>query len=520
MNELQTIDEKPAELMRNATDIAGICKAIVVKSAVQIQNKKYVPIEGWMSIATAHGCCLSASQVEAVDGGIRAVGEVRRVKDGVIIATAEGFVGDDESTWAKRPMYARRAMAQCVTLDAEILTRRGFVPYNLACVGEDVLAYNPDDGECHWVPLRAVSVFESADVVRMRNRSIDFCATPDHSWVFNGHGLRPFNDAPYRGSILHAAPCYDAGTVDLSPDDAYLLGWAITDGSIRWIGNCVRVHIDQSKRKTVAKLIEATARVGAKVTVTPARTQTFFTGRTYALLPSHRFQINAQESKRLLEKANIRDKDDPSIVELVCGLSPEARTSMLTAMIEADGTMKKSGKSGMFGKQKEFVMEAFRLLCTLEGIAIGKMQWYNGMPRQTFRSHRVTYTPSLSVDPIGKHPVWCPTTEFGTWVMKQNGVVSITGNTRAMSRAARSAFAHVVMMMDAGLATTPAEEVPSEGFAEKAVNPAPSGFEVTIGAEVPGAFWKMSAGEKKSVTSAHNVKAEKDESGKWIWRAA
>jgi hypothetical protein len=94
--------------------------------------------------------------------------------------------------------------------------------------------------------------------------------------------------------------------------------------------------------------------------------------------------------------------------------------------------------------------------------------------------------------------------------------------TRAMSRAARSAFAHVVTLMDAGLATTPAEEVPQEGFAERAINPAPqaAGMEVTIGAEVPGAFWKMGAGEKKQIQTAHNVKAEKDESGKWIWRAA
>ena len=36
--------------------------------------------------------------------------------------------------------------------------------------------------------------------------------------------------------------------------------------------------------------------------------------------------------------------------------------------------------------------------------------------------------------------------------------------TRAISRACRSAFAHVVVMMNAGLSTTPAEEVPDAGF--------------------------------------------------------
>jgi hypothetical protein len=34
------------------------------------------------------------------------------MSDGAVIATAEGFVGDDEKTWVSRPEYARRAMAQ------------------------------------------------------------------------------------------------------------------------------------------------------------------------------------------------------------------------------------------------------------------------------------------------------------------------------------------------------------------------------------------------------------------------
>ena len=36
--------------------------------------------------------------------------------------------------------------------------------------------------------------------------------------------------------------------------------------------------------------------------------------------------------------------------------------------------------------------------------------------------------------------------------------------TRAISRAARAVFAHVVVLIDAGLSTTPAEEVPLGGF--------------------------------------------------------
>lgn len=49
---------------------------------------------------------------EQIEGGISARGLVRRIADGLVIGEAEGFVGDDEKTWANRALFARRAMAQ------------------------------------------------------------------------------------------------------------------------------------------------------------------------------------------------------------------------------------------------------------------------------------------------------------------------------------------------------------------------------------------------------------------------
>lgn len=128
MNELTTVRHgADVEAYRASTEAATICKEIVVNTSSNIQGKNYVAVEGWQAIAIAHGCALSAKDVERIDGGVRAVGEVRRMSDGQIIATAEGFVGEDEAVWfggtqtnkwgkttehQKRPDYAIRAMAQ------------------------------------------------------------------------------------------------------------------------------------------------------------------------------------------------------------------------------------------------------------------------------------------------------------------------------------------------------------------------------------------------------------------------
>jgi len=112
-SELAVSDKQGAGvLMRQATDVAGVCAAIVKSTAKSIQGRKYVQVEGWQSIAVAYGCVASARAVERVQGGFRAVGEVRRMSDGVVVASGEGFVGDDEKGWAARPEFARRAMAQ------------------------------------------------------------------------------------------------------------------------------------------------------------------------------------------------------------------------------------------------------------------------------------------------------------------------------------------------------------------------------------------------------------------------
>lgn len=121
---------------RQSTDAAGLCGEIVKQTAKNIQGRQYVAVEGWQAIAIAHGCAASARGVERVEGGVRAIGEVRRMSDGQLIAAAEGFVGEDEPVWfggtmrkwkwgqkrgekvwfdeemPKRPDYAIRAMAQ------------------------------------------------------------------------------------------------------------------------------------------------------------------------------------------------------------------------------------------------------------------------------------------------------------------------------------------------------------------------------------------------------------------------
>ena len=56
--EIVTANEAALQ-MQKANDVGDVCRSIVTKTAINIQGKKYVPVEAWQSIAT-HSKALQA----------------------------------------------------------------------------------------------------------------------------------------------------------------------------------------------------------------------------------------------------------------------------------------------------------------------------------------------------------------------------------------------------------------------------------------------------------------------------
>ena len=139
---------------RAATDAAGLCRDLVLKTAMKIQGRRYVQVEGWQTIANAFGCVASAKNVQRIEGGFTAIGQIIRLADGVVIAEAEGYVGDDESTWSKRPVFARRAMAQTRAMSRACRSAFAFV-VTLMDAG---LETTPAEEMTHVIEERSVSI--------------------------------------------------------------------------------------------------------------------------------------------------------------------------------------------------------------------------------------------------------------------------------------------------------------------------------------------------------------------------
>jgi hypothetical protein len=375
--------------------------------------------------------------------------------------------------------------AECVPLGSEILTRDGWKTYDQLQIGEEVLAYDCETDTCRWVPLLNVTVHEKLPMARLYTEKGQFevFCTPDHSWAVEKAGYRVRSTGargvrgPYKNRrpdrmlvkaceinsghrLVLAAPEVGASDGLLTPVEAAILGWAVTDGTIRRVGNSVRIGMCQSKEHNFEPIRELVAAVapGTKEIVNPARTRTFPTGRTYDTKEQHWWYLPAEISRLILERAGFHDRSD--LPRIVTRLSSPARKAILQAMMLAEGDAR-----GNFANTDRHILDAFQILCALEGVAVGQEHQRHGVIVARQKKTRHAAGSFLRLELIGEQPAWCPTTPLGTWVMRQNGRIMITGNTKAKRRVTLSICG--LGMLD----ETELETIPATTRAEPAQSP-------------------------------------------------
>jgi len=120
----------------------------------------------------------------------------------------------------------------------------------------------------------------------------------------------------------------------------------------------------------------------------------------------------------------------------VMAMTSAQRKAFIFGMLQGEGTLV-AQQCVNFSQRPGPVHNAFVLACFLEGIACGvahkttkKMNGEDKVCNRTtvLRKNRRMVS---SMREVGSRveDVWCPTTELGTWVMRQGEVVTITGNS-------------------------------------------------------------------------------------------
>lgn len=349
----------------------------------------------------------------------------------------------------------RKLIKGCVPLTSEIFTRRGWLSYDQVVAGDETLGYNLETGKSEWTTIEGVHVFDDADIFKLSNGHKTFYCTDDHRWVAdNGRsgarGSKPqiiyaneFLDGDKR--LILAADAED-GPLDVSDDEAYLLGWILGDGSIKRSefvdspsqasGSRVRceVRIYQTKPSGIALVESAVAQVPHKKFSVRASGQNVWA-------------IDSEYSRELLSRAGIYDKNTFNPWELASGLSLSARRAMIRGLDGADGKNKKSYRKN--GKIDVAIVQSAASPVAELIVALGYLtgsysrttvltsdianpnRWQKNPVKVVWHQpgRMTNHRASLVYESTGQ--VWCVTTGLGTWTMRQehDSVPVLTGNT-------------------------------------------------------------------------------------------
>jgi hypothetical protein len=105
----------PRAIIRQATEEANVLAEVIEGQGLfsMIQGRKFVRVEGWVTLATLRGCLPREVQVtEMPEGRYVAEVELVRMSDGMVLTRASAECGGPEDrVWQGRPQNARRSMA-------------------------------------------------------------------------------------------------------------------------------------------------------------------------------------------------------------------------------------------------------------------------------------------------------------------------------------------------------------------------------------------------------------------------
>lgn len=383
--------------------------------------------------------------------------------------------------------YGREAcsLMEGMPLRTRILTQRGWLRYYEVRVGDETVGYNLMTGHSEWTRVRRVVRYEPTPIVRYGNKFWSAEAAAGQRWLAEEIKTRqkysprpehrllerveepqpprlvPFSDLKLRDRLVLARPASGGQGLPISPKEAALLGWIAGDGTVSvpreyWYSRPIHpgpgLRLDGSPRKGPGgRPASASGSLQRKwspltVSITQAKSDNFAAitaacsedlhATTAVIRPQmgewravHQWRLSSAYARSLMTRAGNPKTD---AISQVLAMSAQQRGAWLDAIILAEGT--RSGNRLCIYQKAGALADAIELAVYLSGrrparskdSRHGQVYWrigdtapmVGGPGRRSFS------------EPAGEQEVWCVTTKLGTWTVKQDQHVFLTGSSR------------------------------------------------------------------------------------------
>ena len=260
------------------------------------------------------------------------------------IETYKNFAAENPAAAEEKRALVKGTVYGCVPMDTRILTRRGLLNVDQLLPGDETWSHLG-----RWTTITSTVEYSKAPLVKYKNQSYNFVATPNHRWPrfsnsqqakkYGAANLAPLSDMA-KSSLLMICPTPEPGTLGTS--------------RLRNYGG-----------ELVARLLSG--------------------------------KLSVQE---------------------VLDLSPVERLYLAESIVVS---------ARQFTAKPE-AKEAVQVLGYLAGVQFLYREYEKVKVFHTNRA-RITRLSSMTVEEVGTAPVYCLTTEDGSWTMYQNNQIMVTGNS-------------------------------------------------------------------------------------------
>lgn len=347
------------------------------------------------------------------------------------IEAYEDFKHEQPKTAKNRRALVKSIVYGCVPLNYPILTAEGWKSVDDLVEGELVYAADATTGQLVTTPLRKINRYSNAPVNTYSIRGFKVTTTANHNWVVAKRKkgkedeikLVEAKDIKHDDKIMLAYPYmsnHDDGYTDA---EVQLIAWVVSDGYLHRSKTNheirgILMQIMQAKPQYVEEIKNLMTNFSHSVYTRP--------GVNYET--AYTWSVHAEDARRVWDKSGIGDEKE-NLCQWVLSLNASHLEMFVDIFNKAEGHF--NDGTWVVTQKHGYTADAYRLAASLCGKYVTSTEYREGgISKYCLRKKSFVTAQKLVVKDAGSCDVWCPTTDYGTWVTQdENGSIIVTGNS-------------------------------------------------------------------------------------------
>ena len=321
------------------------------------------------------------------------------------IEAYKAFKHEHPKTAKNKRALVKSVVYGCVPLDYPILTAEGWKSVDDLVEGELIYAADTATGQLVKTPLRRINRYSNTPVNAYSTHGFNVTTTANHKWVVAKRNkgkedeikLVEAQDIKHDDKIMLAYPYLSNHDDGYTDEEVQLISWVVSDGCL------YRSQSNRKIRKILMQIMQAKPQYVEEI----KKLMTNF---------SHSW-----------DKSGIGDEKE-NLCQWVLSLNARHLEMFVDIFNKAEGSF--SNDTWVVTQKHGYTADAYRLAASLCGKYVTSEYKEGGISKYHLRKKPFVTAQKLVVKDAGSCDVWCPTTDYGTWVTQdENGSIIVTGNS-------------------------------------------------------------------------------------------